>query len=163
MEVEEGTVGSVLVVKVNGFKRRLYTSLVGGKGSVVIVSGSRTGIESLVCSIAGIRVNSYASPRMMGTLKVGGFSLVFMYVNAGFRDSLRVADLIGRVNKGCIVDGTGESIRTGFLLQGNTSRIVCPSHSVTREITGGCDTGRILSCITLGSSCSVCRVGPPRN
>lgn len=124
-------VGGVLLVNLNEFNERVTLRLGGLKRRIVTMSVGRREIGRDLPVIAGTRVNSDAGARFLESLNVKGFSIYVIAVNKGFRGSLRAASLLGRLNTGLIMSHTRHSIRRGFLLQGKTSRIVCPRGRMT--------------------------------
>lgn len=76
-------------------------------------------------------MNSTSSCSFLRALNISSFSIYFMAVNSSFRSSLRAASLLGRLNTGVIITETSGSIRTGFLLEGKTSRVICPRGRAT--------------------------------
>lgn len=149
------------MVKLKHFKHRVTGGFDRRGGSIVTVSVGRRHVGGILSIIAGTLVNSTAGRRFVRAVNIESFSLYIITVKSGFRDSLRAATLLGSLNTGFMLTQTDHSIRTGFLLEGNTSSMVCARGRATRELTMGCNSSGVFGCVRLGSRCSVCRVTIP--
>lgn len=121
----------MLLVNLKEFKQRVTVGLSRLRRRIVTMSGRSAQISTMLPFMAGTRVKSTADRSFLDSLNIKGFSIYVITVKSSFRGSLRMASLLGRLNTEVIISHTSHSIRTGFLLEGNTSRVICPRERLT--------------------------------
>lgn len=125
---------SVLVIGIGRFGYHLTKRLVEHGTQVMVVDEKEERLEELVPIVAGAKIGDCTNPKVLESLGVSDYDVVFVCIGTNFQNSLEITSLVKEMGAKKVISKATRDIHSKFLLKNGADEVIYPDRDIAEKI-----------------------------
>ena len=151
---------SMLIIGLGDFGHHLCHQLVKMKNEVMVIDKNESAIDDLKDVAHSRLVADCTSKNVLEKIGVGNFDMCFVCIDADFKTSLIVANLLKELGAKYVVSQTDDDTLAKFLLKNGADEIVYPNSDSAVRTAVKYSSEYIFDYVDLGTDYSIYEITP---
>lgn len=151
---------SILVIGLGRFGSHLCKNLVEEGNQVMIVDSVEEKLEELTPIVTSAKIGDCTNPKVLKSLGVDNFDIVFVCIGTNFQSSLEITSLVKELGAKYVISKATRDIHAKFLLKNGADEVIYPDRDVAERIATRCSADHVFDYIELTDDFGIYEISP---
>lgn len=151
---------SILVIGIGRFGYHLVKNLCELGNQVMIVDNDEDYMDELMPYVTNARIGDCTNPKVLESLGVGDFDIVFVCIGTNFQNSLEITSQVKEMGAKYVISKAARDIHAKFLLRNGADEVIYPDRDVAEKMAIRCSANHVFDYIELSDEYGIYEIPP---
>lgn len=151
---------SILVIGLGRFGIHLCHKLSTLDNQIMAIDTDEEKVEDIMPYVTGTRIGDCTNPKVLETLGVGDFDLVFVCIGSNFQSSLEITSQVKELGAKRVIAKATRDIHAKFLLKNGADEVVYPDKEIAYQIAVSASNDHVFDFIDLTDDYGIYEITP---
>ncbi len=127
---------------------------------VMVVDWKEENVEDLIYKVTNVQIGDCTDPKVIKSLGVSNFDMVFVTIDSNFQNSLEVTSLVKEMGAKHVVSKASRDIQAKFLLRNGADEVIYPDRDVAFNLARKCSSNNVVEFVDFDDEYSICTIKP---
>ncbi|MDO4787682.1 MAG: TrkA family potassium uptake protein [Johnsonella sp.] len=154
---------SILIIGMGRFGQHLCRNLAKMNNQIMIVDEDESKLDEMLPYVISAKIGDCTKEKVLKTLGVGNFDIVFVCIGTNFQSSLEITSLLSELGAKHIVCKASRDIHAKFLLKNGADEVIYPDRDIALKAAVRHSSNSIFDFNELTGEYSIYEIAPPKH
>lgn len=151
---------TVLIIGMGKFGHHLCKNLIDLGNEVMVVDQREENVADLIYDVVHVQIGDCTDPRVIKSLGVGNFDLVFVCIGTNFQSSLEITSLVKEMGAKRVISKANRDVHAKFLLRNGADEVIYPDRDISERLARKYSVDHIFDYIEMDDDYSIYEILP---
>ncbi|SES02564.1 potassium channel family protein [Lachnobacterium bovis] len=151
---------NLLIIGMGRFGHHLCNNLIKLDNNVTIVDKEEANVTDMMYKVGNVQIGDCTIPKVVKSLNLEKFDIVFVCIGTSFQNSLEVTSLIKEMGAKYVISKANRDVQAKFLLKNGADEVIYPDRDLAFNLAKRCSTNHVFDYMELTDDYSLYEIEP---